>query len=156
MFKQTHYKENDYPLVLKQLEALIQDEPDLICNLANTSALLFQFLRNVNWVGFYLYKEQQLVLGPFIGLPACTRIPIGKGVCGTAFQQGKTLYVENVHKFPGHIACDARSNSEVVIPVFKNNSCIGVLDIDSYEFNNFSQEDLEFLQQFVGIIEKYI
>lgn len=144
----------DYDLTLKQLEALMDD--DLICNLANASALLFQFLKNVNWVGFYLLKNGELVLGPFQGLPACTRIPLNRGVCGKAASTKTTLYVENVHVFEGHIACDANSKSEVVIPIVKDDKLVGVLDIDSFEFNNFTGEDIVFLEQFVSKLKNYI
>ncbi|SDK43683.1 GAF domain-containing protein [Sediminibacillus albus] len=159
MFEAKSYsgsKEKDYKLLLKQLEALIEDEQDAIANLSNASALLNQFLSEVNWVGFYLWKDGELVLGPFQGLPACVRIKAGKGVCGTAVQQGKTQRVQDVEQFPGHIACDAASQSEIVVPLFKNKEIFGVLDIDSPIKNRFDEEDEKFLEQFGAIIEKYI
>ena len=128
MFQTSIYSGNkvkDYELVIKQLEALIEDEKDTTANLANASALLNQFLPEINWVGFYIWKEDELVLGPFQGLPACVRIGYGKGVCGTAVKERKTQRVADVHAFPGHIACDAASNSEIVIPIFKNDEVFG-------------------------------
>ncbi len=146
----------NYQLILKQLEALIADEPDQIANLANSAALLNQFLNHINWVGFYLLKGDELVLGPFQGLPACVRIKVGSGVCGTAVQEEATQRVANVHEFQGHIACDAASQSEIVVPISKDGVIIGVLDIDSPELNRFDQLDQEYLEQFVAILEKYL
>ena len=120
-----------YETLSKQLDTLLHGETDVIANLSNASALLNQFLTDVNWVGFYLMKDGQLVLGPFQGLPACFRIPVGRGVCGTAVEKQETILVEDVHAFPGHIACDAASNSEIVIPLCKEGKVVGVLDIDS-------------------------
>ncbi|MBL5867749.1 GAF domain-containing protein [Heyndrickxia sporothermodurans] len=137
-----------YDLVKKQLKALIEDEPNQIANLSNASALLNQFLDRINWVGFYLMDGNELVLGPFQGLPACVRIPIGRGVCGTAVQKRKTLRVADVNTFPGHIACDSASQSEIVIPIIKNDSVIGVLDIDSPEKNRFDETDEIHLNEF--------
>lgn len=159
MFEQLDYNsssEKNYQLLIKQLEALIEDETDPIANLSNSTALLNQFLERINWVGFYLLKQDQLVLGPFQGLPACVRIEIGKGVCGTAVATEQTQLVADVHQFPGHIACDARSQSEIVIPLFKNNRVIGVLDIDSPEKNRFKQIDQNYLEQFCEVLMKYI
>ncbi|MBT79126.1 MAG: GAF domain-containing protein [Alteromonadaceae bacterium] len=116
-------------------------ESDLIANMANLSALMFNRMEKVNWAGFYLYKEDQLVLGPFQGQPACIRIPVGRGVCGTAAQSLQTQLVEDVHAFEGHIACDAASNSEIVIPLVLNGNLLGVLDIDSPEYSRFDEED---------------
>ena len=116
-------------------------ESDLIANMANLSALMFNRMEKVNWAGFYLYKEDQLVLGPFQGQPACIRIPVGRGVCGTAAQSLQTQLVEDVHAFEGHIACDAASNSEIVIPLVLNGKLLGVLDIDSPEYSRFDEED---------------
>ncbi|KYD10762.1 GAF domain-containing protein [Heyndrickxia sporothermodurans] len=145
-----------YDLVKKQLKALIEDEPNQIANLSNASALLNQFLDRINWVGFYLMDGNELVLGPFQGLPACVRIPIGRGVCGTAVQKRKTLRVADVNTFPGHIACDSASQSEIVIPIIKNDSVIGVLDIDSPEKNRFDETDEIHLKEFVEILETYL
>ena len=116
---------------LKDLEGYLSKETDIIANLANTAAFISAFFENINWSGFYLLKGNQLVLGPFCGMPATTRIDIGRGVCGTSFEKGETLVVDNVCEFPGHIACDIRSKSEVVIPLIKNGKKYGVLDIDS-------------------------
>lgn len=141
-----------YETVLQQLKGLIEDETDLIANLANAAALLNQFLDEINWVGFYLWKDDELVLGPFQGLPACIRIPYGKGVCGAAVKEKKTMLVPNVHEFPGHIACDAKSQSEIVIPMMTEDEIIGVLDIDSPIFDRFDETDKTYLEKFVEIL----
>ncbi|KAB8138308.1 GAF domain-containing protein [Gracilibacillus oryzae] len=159
MFETSIYngnREKDYPLVIKQLEALLHDEPDTIANLSNASALLNQYLNEINWVGFYLWKHDQLVLGPFQGLPACVRIKSGKGVCGTAVSEKKTQLVADVHQFPGHIACDAASQSEIVVPIRKDGEIFGVLDIDSPIKNRFDETDQQYLEQFVATLEKYL
>lgn len=130
----------NYHLLVKQAEALIEGEPDPIANSANISSLLFNSLDNVNWVGFYFEKGGELVLGPFSGQPACTRIPIGKGVCGTAFDTKETQIVADVHAFPGHIACDAASESEIVVP-FYTDKVSGVFDIDSPILNRFGEAE---------------
>ncbi|WP_368736046.1 GAF domain-containing protein [Ectobacillus ponti] len=148
----TGTREENYGLVLKQLQALIADEPNQIANLANASALLNQFLQDINWVGFYLTEGTQLVLGPFQGLPACVRIPFGRGVCGTAAATKETQLVPDVHLFPGHIACDAASNSEIVVPIVKNGEVIGVLDIDSPLKNRFDELDQQYLEKLVDIL----
>ncbi len=159
MYIKRNYTDNleeNYQILLEELKALIHDEADLIANLANASALLNQFLTDINWVGFYLNKNNELVLGPFQGLPACIRIPFGKGVCGTAAQNKATIIVPDVHKFPGHIACDPLSKSEIVIPLIKNNQVIGVLDIDSPIHNRFSHLDKTYLEAFVNILVENI
>ncbi|MFB4210635.1 GAF domain-containing protein [Shouchella sp. JSM 1781072] len=159
MFTTNTYSDNKkdaYELLLKQAKALLEDETSTLANYANASALLGQFLGDINWVGFYLLKENELVLGPFQGLPACTRISIGKGVCGTAVSKNQTMRVADVHAFPGHIACDAASNSEIVIPVRQNGTVIGVLDIDSPIKDRFSEEDQVYLEQFVATIEPFL
>lgn len=159
MFQSELYKgslEQNYEMVTKQLDALLVGENDLIANLANASALLAQFLHDVNWVGFYLLKENELVLGPFQGLPACVRIPIGKGVCGTAVQNNETMLVPDVHQFPGHIACDAASRSEIVIPVRQDGKIIAVLDIDSPLPARFNSIEQTYLEKFVQVLEKHI
>ncbi|EIE4863755.1 GAF domain-containing protein [Listeria monocytogenes] len=147
--KMTGSKEENYGLALKQVQAMIHGEPNLIANLSNVSSILNQALSDINWVGFYLLEKEtnQLVLGPFQGLPACIRIPLGKGVCGSAAADQKTCIVENVHDFPGHIACDAASNSEIVLPIVKNNQLLGVLDIDSPLFNRFDEVDQLWLEK---------
>lgn len=156
MFQVEHYKgtrEENYELVIKQLKALVADEPNMIANLANASALLNVFLKEINWVGFYLTDEENmLVLGPFNGLPACVRIPFGRGVCGTAASTKETQLVEDVHQFPGHIACDAASQSEIVVPMIKNGKVIGVLDIDSPIKGRFDKVDQQYLEKFVEVI----
>ncbi|WP_096202663.1 GAF domain-containing protein [Bacillus sp. FJAT-45350] len=141
--------EENYKMLINQIKALTEDESDQIANLANATALLNQFLNEINWVGFYLHKEDELVLGPFIGLPACVRIKMGKGVCGTAAAERKTQRVADVHQFPGHIACDAASLSEIVIPIIKNDELIGVLDIDSPIKDRFTELDQKYLEEFV-------
>lgn len=134
-------KNEFYKELLTQAKGLVSGESDLIANMANLSALMFNRMEKVNWAGFYLYKEDQLVLGPFQGQPACIRIPVGRGVCGTAAQSLQTQLVEDVHAFEGHIACDAASNSEIVIPLVLNGKLLGVLDIDSPEYSRFDEED---------------
>lgn len=159
MFQQMTYsgnKKESYELLLKQLKALIEDEPDAIANLSNASSLLNQFLNDVNWVGFYLWKQDQLVLGPFQGLPACVRIPSGKGVCGTAVSERKVQRIEDVHAFPGHIACDAASQSEIVVPIFKDGEIYGVLDIDSPSKGRFDEEDELYLRKFVETLQPFL
>ncbi|WP_059103785.1 GAF domain-containing protein [Shouchella shacheensis] len=159
MFEKKAYNNErsaDYDLLKKQLTALLEDEPDVLANFANASALLAQFLRDVNWVGFYFLKEEELVLGPFQGLPACTRIPIGKGVCGTTVKNNATMRVADVHTFPGHIACDAASNSEIVVPVRANGEVVAVLDIDSPLKNRFSEEEQTELEAFVRVLENAV
>lgn len=147
---------SQYETLAKQLDALLAGENDRIANLSNASALLNQFLTDINWVGFYIMQENELVLGPFQGLPACVRIPIGRGVCGTAVAKKETMVVENVHAFPGHIACDAASQSEIVIPLVQQDKVIGVLDIDSPITNRFSHEDQTGLELFVKTLLKHI
>ncbi|MFY4774575.1 GAF domain-containing protein [Metabacillus sp. RGM 3146] len=149
-------KEKNYDLVIKQLKALLEGESDTIANLSNASALLNQFLDDINWVGFYLANEDQLVLGPFQGLPACVRIKIGKGVCGTAAETLTTQRIADVHAFPGHIACDAASNSEIVIPLVKKGELLGVLDIDSPSKNRFDEIDEKYLELFTEALVSFL
>lgn len=159
MFKAENYsetKEKGYKLLLKQLKSLLEDEKDPVANLSNASALLNQFLEETNWVGFYIWKEEQLVLGPFQGLPACVRIAYGKGVCGTAVSEKKTQRIADVHQFEGHIACDAASQSEIVVPLIKDGEVFGVLDIDSPVKNRFDEEDQYYLEQFGETLMKFI
>lgn len=141
-----------YRQLAQELQALIAGEPDLIANLANTSALLFHALPDLNWAGFYLLKGGELVVGPFQGKPACVRIAMGKGVCGTAAARRTTQVVRNVHEFAGHIACDAASNSEIVVPMVQSGELLGVLDIDSPEFSRFDETDREGLEKLVAIL----
>lgn len=141
---------------LEDLEEYLSKETDTIANLANTAAFISAFFENINWSGFYLLKGDQLVLGPFCGMPATTRIDIGRGVCGTSFEKGETLIVDNVCEFPGHIACDIRSKSEVVIPLIKDGKKYGVLDIDSEIYSRFSKNDVKILEKVLEILYKYI
>ena len=149
-------KKQLYPLLISQLSALVEGVPHRIANLANASALLMEALDDINWAGFYLMEEGRLVLGPFQGRPACIEIPVGKGVCGTAVEKDEILLVENVHDFPGHIACDSASNSEIVLPLHAGQKVVGVLDIDSPIIGRFSQEDQEGLEAFVHILEEAV
>lgn len=146
--------------VYKQLplymDGLLYGEPDLIANLSNASSLINLALHDVLWVGFYMMKDGELVLGPFQGKPACIRIKLGKGVCGTSAEKDQTLLVPNVDEFPGHIACDGDSRSEIVIPIHKDGKVIGVLDIDSGSLNRFNDDDKNGLEEVVKIIEKHI
>ncbi|MGP4078308.1 GAF domain-containing protein [Pseudalkalibacillus sp. R45] len=149
-------REDNYELLNKQLKALLEGETNQIANLANASALLNQFLTEVNWVGFYLLDDDELVLGPFQGLPACVRIPVGRGVCGNAVKENKTMLVDDVHQFPGHIACDAASRSEIVVPIVKDEKVIGVLDIDSPVTSRFDEIDKKHLEQYVQTLREYL
>ncbi|MCE7786891.1 GAF domain-containing protein [Staphylococcus xylosus] len=149
-------KETNYNLLEKQVSSLIEDESNLIAILSNVSALLNDSLDQVNWVGFYLIENNELILGPFQGHPACVHITIGSGVCGTAVAQDETQLVADVHAFPGHIACDANSKSEIVVPIHQNEQIIGVLDIDAPITNRFSETDKIALENIVKIIENQI
>ncbi|MER2261000.1 MAG: GAF domain-containing protein [Psychrobacillus sp.] len=159
MFQTTNYSTDlsaSYSLLCKQLDALLEGEANVIANLSNASALLNQFFDNINWVGFYLVEDGGLVLGPFQGLPACVRISLGKGVCGTAAETQETIIVPDVHAFPGHIACDAASQSEIVVPIVREGKLLGVLDIDSPIKDRFTAEDGKGLEQFVEVLIKHI
>ncbi|SFQ07466.1 GAF domain-containing protein [Salibacterium halotolerans] len=161
MFEPVSYQgtqKDHFDMLRKQLLSLIEEETDRTANLANASALLHQFLENVNWTGIYLYHEEdeELVLGPFQGLPACIRIPFEKGVCGTSASEKRTVRVDDVNSFPGHIACDAASRSEIVVPLLKDGHLIGVLDIDSPVYNRFSEEDQQFLEQFAAALTTHL
>ena len=157
MFEKTTIRKNNfYNDLIMQLEPLLEDAPTQISQLANTSALLNVYLENINWVGFYLFDGKQLILGPFQGLPACTQIAIGKGVCGTSAIKQEVIRVEDVHLFPGHIACDGASQSEIVLPIIINNQLFGVLDIDSPIKSRFSIDDEIGLKKVVDIIQRYI
>jgi L-methionine (R)-S-oxide reductase len=140
-----------YETLLPQIKALVEHEPDFIANMANVAAALkmqFEWL----WVGFYIVKEDELVLGPFQGPIACTRIKFGRGVCGTAWKNGNSIVVPNVNEFPGHIACSSLSQSEIVVPFFKDDRIAGVLDVDSEELNSFDQTDVFYLEQMVSLL----
>lgn len=146
--------QTDYEALEKTLGALIRDIPYETANLANASALLWQNLPDINWAGFYKLRGDKLVLGPFQGKPACIVIPMGRGVCGTAAAEEKTVRVEDVHTFPGHIACDGASNSEIVIPLYRGSALWGVLDIDSPRFSRFSPEDQQGLERFAAVLSE--
>mgnify|MGYP001129701796 CR=1 FL=1 len=152
-FYMTTIKETNYNLLGKQLASLIEDETNLIAILSNTSALLNDNLDQINWVGFYLIENNELILGPFQGHPACVHISIGKGVCGTAVANNQTQLVDDVNTFPGHIACDANSKSEIVVPIHVDNEIIGVLDIDAPITQRFSKGDQQGLEEIVSILE---
>ena len=152
----TEVKETNYDLLQKQVASLIEDESNLIAILSNVSALLNDSLDQINWVGFYLIENNELILGPFQGHPACVHIAIGKGVCGTAVETNESQLVEDVNAFPGHIACDANSKSEIVVPIHKDNQIIGVLDIDATITNRFSNTDKIALEEIVKILEQQI
>jgi len=140
-----------YTSLTAQLRSLLESERDYIANAANFCALLYHSLPDLNWAGFYLQKDGELVLGPFQGKPACVRIAIGSGVCGTAAEQRQTIMVDNVHEFPGHIACDSASNSEIVVPLIRQEQLIGVLDVDSPLFGRFDDEDARGLNELAEI-----
>ena len=155
MWQEINYPEDKqalYSLLRSQLAALMEGEEEPLPNLANMSALLFGALRDVNWAGFYLMKDGMLLLGPFQGKPACIRIPVGRGVCGTAAQTLQTQLVYDVHQFPGHIACDAASNSEIVIPLVKDGKVLGVLDIDSPLRGRFDLQDQSGLEGLCALL----
>ena len=151
-FQYPNDKKQLYALVNMQLKGLIDQIPHKIANLANASALLGQALQDINWVGFYLLEDNQLILGPFQGKPACIEISVGNGVCGTAVLKDEIMLVKNVHEFPGHIACDSESNSEIVLPIHANGKIVGVLDIDSPLLARFDEDDKNGLFEFVKIL----
>ena len=143
----------DYQALNAQLAALIHGVPHRIANLANAAALLYHGMDGLNWAGFYLLENDTLVLGPFQGKPACIEIPVGRGVCGTAVAKGRTQLVRDVHQFPGHIACDSASNSEIVVPIRADVTIVGVLDLDSPNIGRFTEEDRAGLEAFVEVLE---
>ncbi len=145
-----------YKIMITRLEGLLSSESDWLANLSNAAALLYTNLEDINWAGFYLMKKEELVLGPFQGKTACTRIKPGKGVCGTAAAEMRIQLVPDVHLFPGHIACDSASNSEIVVPLIKDGTVFGVLDIDSPIKNRFDELDAKYLQLFADKLNKYI
>jgi L-methionine (R)-S-oxide reductase len=147
-------KKEQYKLINAQVQALISDESDMIANMANIAAVLFNTLEQINWAGFYLFKHDQLVLGPFQGQPACIRIPMGRGVCGTAASSLQTIVVKDVHAFAGHIACDAASNSEIVVPIIVNKQLVAVLDIDSPVIERFDEHDRQGLEALASILQE--
>lgn len=145
-----------YSYLNLKVTGLVCEKNDWLASLANVSATLWILLKDINWAGFYLYKNGELILGPFHGKPACTNIALGKGVCGTAAIKLATQLVKNVHEFPGHIACDSESKSEIVVPIVKDDKLIGVLDIDSPIYNRFDEEDKAGLEKLIDILTKYI
>lgn len=144
----------DYRLLAKQIKALADDEPNFIPVFSNASALLYDNIEDLNWAGFYIMNKGSLMLGPFQGKVACIRIEVGKGVCGTAVAEDKTQLVKDVHQFPGHIACDSASNSEIVVPIHKDGQVVAVLDIDSPSLSRFDEADKEGLEEFVRALEE--
>ncbi len=146
----------NYKIMLAQFHSLVEGEDDVISNLSNASALIYSSMKDLNWAGFYLMKNGHLQLGPFQGKPACLRIEVGRGVCGTAVAERATQLVYDVHQFPGHIACDSASNSEIVVPLFKNGEVVGVLDIDSPLLSRFDEADKEGLEQLSKAIEEIL
>lgn len=159
MFVGIDYSTNEdvkYTQLARQLDALLTGESNRYANLSNASALLNQFFDRINWVGFYLMDDNELVLGPFQGLPACIRIPLGRGVCGTAASTGTSIIVPDVNAYPGHISCDSASRSEIVIPLIKDGIVIGVLDIDSPELDRFTDADATGLEEVITVLIKHI
>ncbi len=146
----------DYKTMLAQLDALVRDVPHPVANYANASALLMESLEDINWAGFYFLEGERLVLGPFQGRTACIEIPVGRGVCGTAAAKDETQLVYDVHQFPGHIACDSASNSEIVVPLRRDGAVYGVLDIDSPLIGRFRQDDREGLEAFARLLEELV
>lgn len=146
----------DYNLITEQIKSLAEDEKWFVPVMANASALIYDNMEDLNWAGFYIMRDGALVLGPFQGKIACINIPVGKGVCGTAVAKDETMLVEDVHQFPGHIACDSASNSEIVVPIHKDGKVVAVLDIDSPKLSRFSDDDKIGLEKFVNTIEKMI
>ena len=146
----------NYSLISKQLEGLIETEPFYVPALSNAAAILWEELDDINWAGFYIVRDEKLVLGPFQGKVACIHIALGKGVCGTAWEKDETLVVPDVHEFKGHIACDSASRSEIVVPIHHDGKVVAVLDIDSPSPSRFSSEDKTGLEEFAGVIEKMV
>lgn len=145
-----------YDDLLSAADALTRDEPDAVANMANVGALLWEFLPDVNWTGFYRMVDGELVLGPFVGRPACIRIPLGMGVCGTAAQTGETQLVEDVEAFPGHIACDGDTRSEVVVPIMRDGKVVAVIDLDSPTHARFDREDAKGVEALAALLSDRI
>lgn len=145
-------KKEIYKEIIPQINALLEGESDVVANLGNVAAVLKMAFPSISWVGFYLRKQDELVLGPFQGKPACVRIRWGKGVCGTAAAKKETVVVPNVHEFPGHIFCDPESKSEIVVPLIRNAEVLGVLDVDSNQFNSFDEVDREYLERLANYL----
>ncbi len=153
-------KENDaeqnYKYMIQIIKTMLEDEDDIIANLSNISAVINAYVDRLNWAGFYILKGGELVLGPFQGMPACVRIKLGKGVCGTAAIDKKVVVVPNVHEFSGHIACDSNTNSEIVVPILKNDEIFGVLDLDSPDLNRFTELDKKYLSQVGDLLSEFL
>jgi GAF domain-containing protein len=149
-------RKDNYETMLLMLKGQLQGEDNVLANICNATAIVNEMMDDINWVGFYFMNNGELILGPFQGKPACNRIAIGRGVCGTAVSENKIMMVDDVHKFKGHIACDSASNSEIVIPISSGDKVYGVLDIDSPTFNRFSQMEKEFLVKFVDMLNENI
>ena len=145
-------KQQQYETMIAQIKALMEGEHDMIANMANLSAILYHSLPDINWAGFYLYKKDELILGPFQGKVACMHIPLGKGVCGTCAKTLTLQLIDDVHSFPGHIACDAASRSEIVLPIIKENTLLGVLDIDAPMLKRFDTTDAHYLSNVVELL----
>ena len=150
--REGHDPDHMYREIIDLVSAVTDGEQDLIANLANTASVLYHMLPDVNWAGFYLLKDNELVLGPFHGKPACIRIAIGRGVCGTSARDMRTVVVDNVHEYPGHIACDAQSASEIVVPMLDGGILVGVLDVDSPLVSRFGDTDRQYLEQLVQLL----
>lgn len=148
--------EEKYKYMLMLLEGQLSSEKDDLANISNATGIIKAVVENINWAGFYFLRNEELVLGPFQGLPACNRVKVGNGVCGTAVAERRVQLVADVHEFPGHIACDSASNSELVIPIIKNDMVYGVLDLDSPELNRFTELEKNYLEAFVEKLNKYI
>lgn len=148
--------DEQYLILVKQIKSLVRKQDNLITNLSNFTAALKQTFNKISWVGFYLFDGTKLYLGPFQGKVACTEIKIGSGVCGTSARERRTIIVEDVDKFPGHIACDVESRSEIVVPIIKDGNLFGVLDIDSTDYNSFNQTDKKYLEELVNFLSKEI
>ena len=146
----------NYDIMLKVAEQILADEQDVCANLANLSSVINLYMDRLNWVGFYLMKGGELVLGPFQGKPACVRIKVGNGVCGTTVARREVIIVDNVHDFPGHIACDSASNSEIVLPIYQRGEVCGVLDVDSPEFSRFGKDEQEVLTKIAEMISNFL
>ncbi len=148
--------EKNYKLMHEVIKLTLKEESNIIANLSNISSIINFYMKDLNWVGFYIKYEEELILGPFQGKPACIRIKNGKGVCGTASLEKRTVLVENVHQFEGHIACDGETNSEIVIPIFKNDEVYGVIDVDSPKLNRFTNLEKDYLEKIADLITKFL
>ncbi len=148
--------EKSYELMVQTIKMMLEDEKDIIANFSNISSVINLYVDKLNWVGFYILKENELVLGPFQGMPACIRIKVGKGICGKAVADRNVVIVENVHAFPGHIACDSATNSEMVLPIFQNEEVFGVLDLDSPEINRFTDLEKQYLIEVGNLITVFL